>query len=106
MCVSCPLYLSFNEDTINNENQIELDNTPKSSGFWLIDHIEIDQGNPLLAWNVTNQTYDWCTGNGTIDDPYIIENVSINAINYEIGISITESKGIYFVLRNNTISNA
>ncbi|MFW9895301.1 MAG: NosD domain-containing protein, partial [Candidatus Thorarchaeota archaeon] len=107
MCVSCPLYPGWIEDTTINENQPEIETKiPKQSGFWLIDHIEIDQNNPLLTWEVINQTYEWCTGSGTIDDPFIIENVSINAINYEIGISIIGSKGIYFFIQNSQISNA
>ncbi|MFX1522413.1 MAG: NosD domain-containing protein, partial [Promethearchaeota archaeon] len=107
MCVSCPLYPGWNEHTTINENQPDIETKiPKQSGFWLIDHIEIDQNNPLLTWEVINQTYEWCTGNGTIDDPFIIENVSINAINYEIGISIIGSKGIHFFIQNSQISNA
>ncbi|MFX0030094.1 MAG: NosD domain-containing protein, partial [Candidatus Hermodarchaeota archaeon] len=78
----------------------------KKSGYWLIDHIEIDANNPLLTWEVINQTYEWCTGKGTIDDPFIIENVSVNAINYNTGISISGSKGIYFIIKNNKISNS
>ena len=107
LCVSCPLYIGLGDDTNNNENQIEVDTiSPKESGYLLIDHIEIDQNNALLTWEVTNQTNEWCTGSGTIDDPFIIENVSINAYNYDIGISISGSKGIYFVIKNSQISNA
>ncbi|MHA2282197.1 MAG: NosD domain-containing protein [Promethearchaeota archaeon] len=103
LCVSCPLYIGSN----NNENYIEVESiNPKESGYWFIDHIEIDQNNALLTWEVINQTYEWCTGNGTIDSPYIIENVSVNANNYDIGISINGSKGIYFVIKNCQISNA
>ncbi|MHA1886194.1 MAG: NosD domain-containing protein, partial [Promethearchaeota archaeon] len=96
------------EDGINsNENYIEFENiNPKESGNWFIDHIEIDQNNALLTWEVINQTYEWCSGNGTVDDPFIIENVSVNANNYDIGISIIGSKGFYFIIQNCQISNA
>ncbi|MFX0049114.1 MAG: NosD domain-containing protein, partial [Candidatus Hermodarchaeota archaeon] len=107
LCVSCPLDIRLGNDFNNNENQINVDSiSPKESGYWLIDHIEINQSNPLLTWEATNQTYVWCTGSGTIDNPYIIENVSINANNYDIGISIIGSKGISFVIKNCHIFNA
>ncbi|MHA2400568.1 MAG: NosD domain-containing protein, partial [Promethearchaeota archaeon] len=107
LCVSCPLYIGLGEDINNNHNHIEDESkNPKESGYWFLDHIEIDQSNPLLNWTAINQTYAWCTGNGTVDDPFIIENVSINANNYDIGISIIGSKGIYFIIQNCQISNA
>ncbi|MFX1432021.1 MAG: NosD domain-containing protein, partial [Promethearchaeota archaeon] len=81
-------------------------NSLRKSGYWLVDYIEINQTDPLKTWEVINQTYPWCSGEGTIDDPYIIENVSINAKNYDIGISIYSSKGIYFKIINCLIQNA
>ncbi|MFW9950853.1 MAG: NosD domain-containing protein, partial [Candidatus Thorarchaeota archaeon] len=61
--------------------------------------IEINQADPLKTWEIINQTYEWCTGNGTIDNPYIIENLSINAFNYDFALSISDSKGIYFTIK-------
>ena len=64
-----------------------------------------NQSNPLQTWEVTT-SQEWCTGNGKKNDPYIIENVSINANNYDIGISIIGSKKKHFVIKNSQISNA
>ena len=30
-------------------------------------------------WSATESTYDWCTGAGTSGNPYVIENVTIDA---------------------------
>ncbi|MFX0001381.1 MAG: NosD domain-containing protein, partial [Candidatus Hermodarchaeota archaeon] len=106
LCISSPISIETEQN-----NNIETPNEDifiylKESGSWQIDHIEINQDDSLKTWEVINQTYPWCSGNGTIDDPYIIENVSINAFNYDIGISISNSKGIYFVIKNCQIYNS
>ncbi|MFW9820657.1 MAG: NosD domain-containing protein, partial [Candidatus Thorarchaeota archaeon] len=107
LLVSCPINLELKQP--NNSIEDHAEDVPirlKESGYWLVNYIEIDQNNATKTWEVINQTYPWCTGSGTINDPYIIQNVSINAIGYEIGISISSSKGIYFIIKNNIIQNA
>ncbi|MFW9772079.1 MAG: NosD domain-containing protein, partial [Candidatus Thorarchaeota archaeon] len=105
--IHCPFYIEINNDRNTIEPPIEgIHSYPKESGYWLVDHIEIDQNDVLKNWEVINQTYPWCSGSGTITNPYIIENVSINAFNYEIGISIRNSKGVYFEIKNCNIYNA
>ncbi|MFX1242830.1 MAG: right-handed parallel beta-helix repeat-containing protein, partial [Promethearchaeota archaeon] len=107
LLISCPTNLELNQRNNNIETHDEdIPKYLKESGYWLVDHIEIDQNDAAKTWEVINQTYPWCTGNGIVNDPYIIENVSINAIDYEIGISISGSKGIYFIIKNNIIQNA
>ncbi|MFX1346419.1 MAG: right-handed parallel beta-helix repeat-containing protein, partial [Promethearchaeota archaeon] len=106
LLISCPLYIKTEVKAPIDTNVDDFHEQLKESGYWIVDHIEIDPNNPLLTWEVINQTYEWCTGNGTIDDPFIIENVSIKAINYDTGISISGSKGIYFIIKNSQISNS
>ena len=53
-----------------------------------------------------NKTYSWCNGAGTWDEPYIIENVTINANSNNFGILINNSNNIYFKIRNCTIFNS
>ncbi|MDX1798599.1 MAG: NosD domain-containing protein, partial [Candidatus Lokiarchaeia archaeon] len=107
LLISCPINLELNNDSNNIENQIEdLPNYLRESGYWIVDYIEIDQTNSSKTWEVINQTYPWCNGEGTVDNPYIIENVSVNAKNYDIGISIINTKGIYFSIQNSLIQNA
>ena len=73
----------------------------KSAGFWNnFTFIHITN----LNWTIANET-DWCSGSGTWDDPYLIENMIINASGSPIGcgIFIENSVNDYFTIRNVTI---
>ncbi len=78
--------------------------TPKASKFWNLGFtIDINDTDPTKDWAYTNSTYDWCNGKGTWDDPYVIENVTIDmggAI--ENGIDIRNSS-VPFIINNVTI---
>lgn len=49
------------------------------------------------------KTQPWCSGNGTLLDPYIIESHILNMSFVTHGIRITNSTSSYFVIRNNII---
>ncbi|MHA1251579.1 MAG: NosD domain-containing protein [Candidatus Helarchaeota archaeon] len=58
---------------------------------------------PLIIINGNDDWEDllsepWCIGSGTKDDPYIIENLSINALNHTYGIEIHNSD-VYFIIK-------
>ena len=55
-------------------------------------------------WSATESTYDWCTGTGTWEDPYLIENVTVDAQNSGSSIFI-ENTDDYFIIHNCTIIN-
>jgi parallel beta-helix repeat protein len=72
----------------------------EASDYWILPYtIHID-GN----WSATESTYDWCTGAGTYDHPYLIENVMIDAQNSGSCIFI-ENTDEYFVIHNCTVIN-
>jgi parallel beta-helix repeat protein len=52
--------------------------------------------------------YEWCCGDGSWSNPYIIENITMNADSSPTGsgILIENSQNDYFVIRNCTVSNA
>jgi parallel beta-helix repeat protein len=84
--------------------------TPMDSGFWDLTGspilIDDDGGTPgSRTWAQVNSTELWCSGSGTWSDPYIIENVTINALNNDTAIWIIDSN-VYFTLHNNTLSNS
>ncbi|TFG07059.1 MAG: hypothetical protein EU539_05945, partial [Promethearchaeota archaeon] len=56
-------------------------------------------------WTWAKNQY-WCSGNGTWDDPYIIENLNIDGEYTASCISIYDSKNVYFTIRNCTLFNA
>ncbi|KKN37132.1 hypothetical protein LCGC14_0766600 [marine sediment metagenome] len=57
--------------------------------------IRIDELDPGYTWADTVAKYGWITGNGTVENPYIIENVTCT-------ISIDYSDA-YFIIRNCTV---
>ena len=44
--------------------------------------IYINDDDPNFNWSKTAADNDWCSGSGTYSDPYIIENLYINANGY------------------------
>lgn len=73
----------------------------KQAGFWSnFTFIHITN----LNWTVANNT-DWCSGSGTWSNPYLIENMIINATDSPIGcgILIENSVNVYFEIKNVTI---
>ncbi|KKN08545.1 hypothetical protein LCGC14_1055640 [marine sediment metagenome] len=88
-----------NKSIVIHDNDIE--SKLKSSNFWSLSYIHIDYN-----WSSTEQAYAWCTGNGTWSNPYVIENVTINAQNSTSGILIENSNLAYFIIKNNTLTNS
>ncbi|TFG13058.1 MAG: hypothetical protein EU531_10045, partial [Promethearchaeota archaeon] len=86
---------------INNETiKLEEIESIRGSDFWVLPRIHIDAN-----WSATASTYDWCTGLGSSSNPYIIENVTIDAQNSGSCIYI-ESTSDYFIIQNCTLTNS
>jgi parallel beta-helix repeat protein len=90
--------------------QTEINETfaPKSSGFWIMDpiHIEAITGSGLAyTWNEA-VLEPWCSGNGTLLDPFVLENITIDAGGNETALTVENSNGLYFTIRNCTLKNA
>ena len=94
-------YQEKNFENIENDDEFELNR----AGSWEIGPIEIDDDNPAKNWSFTEASYEWCNGSGTINDPYIIENVTINGTGAINGILI-ENSNAYFMIRNCIVYNA
>ncbi|MBN1802992.1 MAG: right-handed parallel beta-helix repeat-containing protein [Candidatus Lokiarchaeota archaeon] len=75
-----------------------------SDNWYIAGNIIINDTNPNFNWTYTNITYEWCNGAGSWDDPYIIENVSIDAGGSGSGIIILNSN-VHFIIRNCSIYN-
>jgi len=92
----------INNEIIEHQNEIYGTN-PNTSGWWNnFTFIHID-GN----WSVA-ASYAWCRGDGIWNNPYIIENITIDATDSPTGngIFINNSKNDYFIIRNCTVSNS
>ena len=94
-------FLPNNTLIFNNEAQTEL-SIPKQSAGYSESFIHVD-GN----WTQTTSK-GWCYGDGSWVNPYVIENVTIDASTSPIGsgILINNSQNAYFIVRNCTIFNA
>jgi parallel beta-helix repeat protein len=103
------LFLIIFTITTQNENcnetaQADLKVRPfnlKPAGFWNnFTFIHITG----LNWTIANQS-DWCSGSGTWGNPYLIENMIINARDSPIGcgIFIENSINVYFKITNITV---
>jgi len=79
----------------------------KTSGGYFESFIHIDGSIPD-NWSDTTITYDWCSGDGSWSNPYIIENVTIDATGSPTGsgIYIENSKNDHFIIRNCTAYNS
>jgi len=65
----------------------------------------IDDEDPNYNWSKTVAENDWCNGSGTYEDPYVIENLYVNAHGVGGCVFITNSKK-YFVIRNCWFENS
>ncbi|TFG01429.1 MAG: hypothetical protein EU542_06975 [Promethearchaeota archaeon] len=83
-----------------NKGSIDQPENLNGSGFWVLPKIHIDAN-----WSATASTYEWCTGLGTPTNPYIIENVTIDAQNSGSCIYI-ESTSDHFIIQNCTLTNS
>ena len=106
LCISSNLVLSLGESN-NNASKDYNTISPKKSGHWNLNNIVIDDS--LTGVGAHNWTWasnqNWCSGLGTWINPYVIENVTINALNSSSGIEIKNSNK-FFVIRNATVYNA
>jgi hypothetical protein len=80
---------------------------PKIAGSWDLDSaIVIDgDGDGVDEYNWTTAVAEeWCSGSGTEQDPYLLENITISVNNAGAALQIQDS-GVFFTLHNVTITN-
>jgi len=94
-----------NVGTIENQDEGNIKSL-KISDIYVESFIHID-GRIPGNWSATT-SYDWCNGDGSWGNPYIIENVTIDASSSPTGsgILIEDSKKEYFIIRNCTVYNS
>ncbi len=82
----------------------------KSSGYWVLKDttIIIDDTAPYwsgsINWSTAAQQ-PWCSGSGTVSDPYVIENLTMIGYDYQACIWIMDSN-VRFIIKNCTFMNA
>ena len=101
-------YNEFSPIELNNGKYFEETNETiiRISGSWNLSgsSIYIDDSNPSNNWSYTALNYDWCSGSGSWNDPYIIENVTIDDPPTDNCLDIKNSD-VYFIIRNCSLRN-
>ncbi|MFX1569597.1 MAG: nitrous oxide reductase family maturation protein NosD [Promethearchaeota archaeon] len=81
-------------------------NVPKPSNFWVMGPLHIDDtGGGDYTW-AEAALEDWCSGDGSFNNPYILENITIDANWLDNCILIEDSNNKYFTIRNCTVINS
>jgi len=101
--LSLTIFISdiFNGFNYNTKNRLE------NSGFWDLTStpIYINDLNPNFNWSKTAADNDWCNGSGTWNDPYILENITIDGLGSSSCIKIENSE-VFFIIRNCRLYNS
>ncbi|MFX1499856.1 MAG: nitrous oxide reductase family maturation protein NosD [Promethearchaeota archaeon] len=95
--ISNSLYESANSSILG----FPINEKLKDSGFGALPYKIIIDNN----WSDTRDFYDWCSGSGTRDDPYVIKDININGGNSGNCITIKNTYE-YFIIRNCTLFNS
>ena len=100
----------FDDDVDNNEDSRKIYNEEsllKSSGFWNLTGtpIFIDDWKCNYNWEKISSENEWCSGSGTLQDPYIIKNVIIDGKNSGSCITIRNSD-VYFIIKDCILYNS
>ena len=98
---------NISNNQVNNDRGIEIQDetnikSPKRSRYWdNFTFIHIDNN-----WSLY-EGFEWVRGNGSWGNPYIIENITMDASSSPIGsgIFIENSKNDYFIINNCTVYN-
>ena len=87
----------FTTDFTSNENE----STISTSGSWTLSRVIIDDTDPDLSWSKISSENPWCYGSGTLADPYIVENITINyQYVYRGGLLEVRNSRVYFIIRH------
>ena len=90
-------YINFTGPPIKTAEGINMDGVVSYVYYF---RIFIDETNSNHTWEKTAQDNEWLSGQGTYSDPYIIENLYINAEGLGGMIQIKNSDK-YYIIRNN-----
>ena len=91
-------FLTNNGSNINESIMVHSSNKPNYP--FDISRIIIDDN-----WTETETLFEWCTGSGIWNDPYIIADIFLNCEENGSGIFVNNSQNSYFVIQNCTFYN-
>lgn len=89
----------FGNDSLSNYYESEIRAFSIDYNYTRTDPIFIDDSDINFDWNKTATENAWCSGSGTVVDPYIIKYLIIDGSDYSSCITIQNSN-ISFIIRN------
>ncbi|MHA1499180.1 MAG: NosD domain-containing protein [Promethearchaeota archaeon] len=88
-----------------NSNRFEHKSDLNLSSYWILSPFSIDDnGGGDYTW-IQARDEDWCSGSGTLNDPYVIENITIDAGGVGNALVIRDSV-VPFIIQNNKFINS
>ncbi len=103
----CVLFHNYtvNINIIENNNYENRDINQKIKNAWTLSPFIIDDyGNGDYTWSEA-VSQPWCSGAGTSNNPYIIDDIYINAAQYRCCLEIRNSNK-YFIIKDSVFANA
>lgn len=94
------MFFEVSQDSLEKKDDFNIN----FARYWNLSHIYIDETRSGMSWEYTVANYDWCSGSGTWNDPYLIENVTIKSYSGN-GITVVNSI-VPFIINNCTIINS
>lgn len=88
--------ISLNLETDSTKKYLEDSDYQEINPFVIIGNDE---------WEQLANSVPWCNGSGTIEDPYIINNVFINGRNQNNCVTISDTS-VYFIIQNCFFNNS
>lgn len=100
---------SFSRSYTPENLEFDIESNLKGANYWNLTDapIFINNFNPNYTWSKIANENEWCSGSGSLNNPYVIENVTIDASGSPTGcgIYIINSHTEYFTIRNITVYN-
>jgi len=76
---------------------------PQTSYINVLEPIIIDSNEDFVQ---LEKDYEWCTGDGTEKNPYIIDDIHINAKEFNRTCMNIENTDVYFIIQNSRFENS
>ena len=103
--ISIILILSFSSFSEIQSQGVNLFNIPYQNSIPRPFSSQMTNITVLINGNTELEDFSGITGAGSSEDPYIIENLQINASDFETGIEIKNTNK-YLIIRNCTVVNS
>lgn len=99
-----PIFPTFqlNNFKLEEVNEFKYNKPIKSAGYWNLtgSPILIDDLDSNYNWSKTAADNAWCYGSGTWNDPFTIENITLDAQYLDHCIEIRNSNSPFFIIKN------